>query len=128
MNGVDQAAKHVRVSWGEYPVPEVEDVAGTITGARQDILHARLDGLPAGQQQRGVEVALNATIITDTLPRVVEFNAPIHAHDSAASLGHQLKNAGGACDEVDGGCPRLFHGLKNAPAVGLHELLVGAGT
>ncbi len=71
-------------------MPEVEDVAGAITGTAQDIMHASLNGLPGCQQQRGVEVALDATVIADPCPCIVKVDAPIDTDYVTTSLGHQL--------------------------------------
>src|SRR5579859_4101039 len=100
---------------------QVEDMAGTLFRSPQYVAHPLFDGFPGSKQQRRVEVALDAALIANARPGIIQVYAPIHADDVAASRGHQLEQAGRAGAEVDGGGARRFHSFKYALSIGQDE-------
>ena len=62
-------------------------MAGTLRGAAQHIAHPFLNDLPGSEQQCGIEIALDAALVADTRPGIIQVYAPIHANDIAAGFG-----------------------------------------
>ena len=59
-----QSAQQVRVSGGGNAVSEIKNVTGTTASTTQHIVHTGLNNRPRGQQQRGIQMALDASVIT----------------------------------------------------------------
>src|SRR5947209_2611140 len=72
VNGIYEAAQQVGIGGRQDAMPQVKDVAGAIIGAAQDVVHAFFDARPGGEQQGGVEVALDAPVTADARPCVIE--------------------------------------------------------
>ena len=58
---------------------DVEDVAGTATGAVEHVVDPEPELAPRRQQRRRVEVPLHGPLEADALPRLVERQAPSRA-------------------------------------------------
>src|SRR5260370_35929041 len=80
----------------KYAVPEVEDVAGPPAGGLDDPASAVLDHGPGPEQQGGVEIALDAAVVSDHAPGLPQVDPPVEADHVAAGVAPQCKDAGGA--------------------------------
>src|SRR5258708_14137685 len=85
----------------EDAVPEVEDVPGPSAGAREHFVGGCEDALERAEQQRRIEVALDAAVGADALPRLVERRAPVGADDVAARVAPLAENRAGADAEMN---------------------------
>ncbi len=74
MDELGQPFEVVARRLGEHPVPEVEDVPRPPAGQRQDVARLPGDDVEGGQQDPGVEVALDAGA-ADPRPGLVEREA-----------------------------------------------------
>src|SRR5947208_16231977 len=79
-----EARQHVRIGGGKDAVAEVEDMPGPAAGARKHVEGARLDSLPRPEQDRGVEIALDAVPLAHRVPASVERAAPVEPGHVAA--------------------------------------------
>ncbi len=94
----------------------------TAAGAAQDVERGELRPLPRAEQDGGLEIPLNRTLLPHHRPGVVERDPPVDAERGAAGLRHlgeQLRRRAGA--EVD---RRHACGLEHARRVRRHELPV----
>src|SRR5437899_8542869 len=80
-----QPAQQVRVSGGGNAVSEIKDVTWTTASTTQHLVHAGLKNRPRGQQQRWIQIALYAAVVTNSRPRLIEVNAPIHTDHVSGS-------------------------------------------
>ena len=106
-------------------MPEVEDVPRPPAGERQDVACFPRDDVEGGEQDPGIEIALDAAA-ADPGPGLVEREAPVDADDVAPGPRHGLEEMRGGRAEVDGGHPGGGNRLEDAPAVGEDRRLVGA--
>src|SRR5207249_2188074 len=83
-------------------VAEVENVAGPSAGALQHIVGGPEHAVERSEQQRRIEIALDAAIEPDALPRFVERRAPVGADDVAARAPQLAQNRPRADAEVNG--------------------------
>src|SRR5436853_7404736 len=90
VNGFNQATQDIGRCGCKDAMSKIEDMSGTLSCAPQDIVHALLDRIPGCQQERGIGVTLDATIISDTRPGIVKVDAPINAHNTSPCLSHQF--------------------------------------
>src|SRR6266511_631129 len=104
----------------EYAVTEVENVAGSSTGARQDV--ADLTGALCGgrEQHRGLEIALDRAI-SDASPGGVQRYPPVDADDVAARCREIFEKRGGPRTEVNERNSRCARERKRLPAVQPHS-------
>ena len=79
---------------------EVEDVPGATAGAREHVGRLLLDDGPRGEQGSRVEVPLYRAA-GQTVPRLVEPDAPVEANRIPARLGHRLQQPRRPRAEVD---------------------------
>src|SRR5260370_31015208 len=84
----------------KYAVPEVEDVAGPPAGGLDDPASAVLDHGPGPEQQGGVEIALDAAVVSDHAPGLPQVDPPVDADHLAAGVAHPCKDAGRARAEM----------------------------
>src|SRR5260370_37083533 len=70
---------------GQHAMPEVEDVAGSAARAAKDVARSFAYQLRRAEQHGRVQVALDAPIVTDSLPAGLGRNAPVERHDSRPS-------------------------------------------
>src|SRR5688572_1531017 len=68
MHELDEAAQYRRISVRQHTVPQVEDVPGPPCNRGQNSLRRALHPLPWPEQQRRVEVSLDALLRPDDLP------------------------------------------------------------
>src|SRR5260370_42530008 len=80
----------------KYAVPEVEDVAGPPAGGLDDPASAVLDHGPGPEQQGGVQIALDAAVVSDHAPGLPQVDPPVEADHVAAGGAQPCKDAGGA--------------------------------
>src|SRR4029079_9364952 len=73
-------------------VAQVEDVAGTTARAVQDIVGRGNHAIERPEQQRRIQIALNAAIGPDAFPRLVERRSPIRADHIPTGLTQQIQN------------------------------------
>ena len=73
---------------------EVEDVAGTASGAVKDVLGFGAHDVPGGKKDGGIEVALDGDAVgaAETRPGGIERGMPVEADDIATSGGHQFED------------------------------------
>src|SRR6266850_8446092 len=88
MHQIHDGAHRVDLRLRQDAVAEIEDVAGTSTGALQDVPHLAVAFGGRRQQRHGLEVALNGPL-TDAGPRGIERNAPVDA-DHIATGRHEI--------------------------------------
>ena len=93
---------------------------GRPAGASQDVAGPLLNVGRLGQQDGGIQVALDRDVLADQAPGDVEIHAPVHADDVAARFAHVRQQVGGAGAEVDDGRPRR-QPLEQGPHVRLDE-------
>ena len=67
-------------------VTEVEDVAGPSARACEDLVGRREHAIERAEQQRRIEISLDAAVGADALPGFVERCAPVGANDVAPGL------------------------------------------
>jgi len=97
-------------------VAEIEDVTGSSGGATKNIFSARLQFLPVGEEQNGIEIALNATAVAESAPAVVERDAPIEANHFRSRFVHRGQQRRAVGTEInDGRSRRLqsFHQVRD---------------
>src|SRR5258708_6470432 len=75
----------------EDAVTEIEDVAGASGGAAEDVFRARLQFLPPGKQQHGIEVTLDSALVIEPRPAFVEREAPVESDDVGSGFFHSGK-------------------------------------
>src|SRR5467141_1950136 len=101
VNGLDQQLQILDAGFRKYTVAEVEDVARTAPGSAQHIARALADKVGRPEQDRGVEVALDAVVVTDATPSFVELDSPVEGDDVRTGFGDRLEQAGGVGPEMD---------------------------
>src|SRR5436190_17645708 len=69
-----EPGEHLGVCLRKNAVAEIEDVAGAAARPLEHVEHRRLDPLPRGEQDRGIEVALNGM---RQLPPGLERHPPV---------------------------------------------------
>ena len=118
---VVEPRERVGVRLRQHAVAEVEDVAGPTARAAQHVSRRLLDVRPRPEQDRRVEIALNAALCADRRPRAVELDTPVEPDDVAAGVAHVREEPGRAGAEVD---RRHVDGVEHAGRVRRGELLV----
>src|ERR1700674_3907527 len=66
---------------GKHPMPEVEDVSRPSAGTAEDVAGACAHQFRRSQQDRRVEVALDAAVVADPRPTGLERHAPVERDD-----------------------------------------------
>jgi hypothetical protein len=84
---VAEPAQVGRVGLRKDAVAEVEDVARPAADGLEDAERLGLDTLERSQQQRRVEVPLDAAPVADLGPPALDRNSPVKTDDVAASGG-----------------------------------------
>src|SRR5689334_5790692 len=85
---------------GQHAVTEIEDVSRSAARAPQYIVGSRTQAIERPEQERGIEIALNASI-ADRAPGLVEWQAPVDADDVASGFRQLTENRGRADAEVN---------------------------
>ncbi len=68
MHEANEPPEIVGIGLRHDAVSEIEDVPRPALGAPQDVLRLPLDPLPRAEQERPVQVPLDASVVADTLP------------------------------------------------------------
>jgi hypothetical protein len=112
-------------------VTEVEDVAAGRPSLGVDAPDLGLEHVEVGEQQRGVEVALQhrpsgvgACRGLETARGLVERQPPVDADDVRARLAHGRQQVGGADAEVDAGHAGVGERAEHGRGVRQHQLAV----
>src|SRR5262249_17788 len=82
-------------SRGQDTVSEVEKVPWTAVRARRHFVGRGEHAIERSEEQCRIEVALDAAVEADALPRLIERSAPIGADHVAAGLAHLAENRAG---------------------------------
>src|SRR5271170_2054863 len=98
-------------SFGEDAVAQIEDVAGASGGESKNVFGARLQLLPIGKKQDGIEIALYGAAMFEIAPALVERNAPVETDDFGSGLTHRGEQSGGVGAEINYGRARLLQAL-----------------
>ena len=89
----------------EDAVTQVEDMAGTGSGLREDSAGLAFDFRHGCEQDDRVEIALNGDVVAEPLPGPVELDPPVQADDRAAGVALELQERDGAGAEMDHRAP-----------------------
>src|SRR5579884_4078116 len=73
-----------------------------------------------------IEIALDAEIVPDALPGIIQIHAPIDTDNRGAIPFHFVQQGGRASAEVDGWSAGLSNCLEDAAIVGLHKASIDA--
>src|SRR5262249_52047221 len=90
---VDSFHKQLHVivrSRRQNSMSQIEDMPGPTSGLLQNSRHSPPDFLWIGQQNHGIEVALDGHVVTDLVPPAVKADPPIQSDDVPSSLTHEL--------------------------------------
>ena len=82
-------------------VPEIEDVTRPAADAREDVVGLLEHPRRRAEQQRRIEIALDAAVGADARPRLVDRDAPVGADDVAARLAQLFEDRRRAGAEVN---------------------------
>ena len=126
MHQVDDPREHVRIGLGEHAVAEVEDVALGGGALGEDAADLAVDDVPAGEQQRRVEVALQRPGPAAAGGGDVQRQPPVDPDDVGAGLAHGAQQLAGADPEVDARQAGVGQPLQHAGGVREHQLAVVA--
>src|SRR4029077_12100810 len=91
MHGVDQELQVLDAGVGRDTVAEVEDVPRAAAGSAQDVARALAHEPGRTEQQGRLEVALNAAVMADARPRLVQVDAPVQRDYVGASASDRLE-------------------------------------
>src|SRR5437879_2035697 len=116
----DEQLKIFNAGFGKDTVSEVEDVAEAAVGASQHVARPLPDQVGRPEQHRGVEVSLDASVVPDSLPSLVERHTPVQRDDVRARACDGLQQAGGIGPEVDPGHSEWSKWLEYRASV-LHD-------
>src|SRR2546421_13087082 len=92
LGGMDVLHQSLQVLDGavrEHAVTEVEDMPGAAPRGLDHPTGAVFDDRPGPQQQGGIQVALDATVVPARVPRPAQVDPPIHPDHVAPGLTHQ---------------------------------------
>src|SRR5438876_1340237 len=83
-----QSPEDGRVCFGWHSVPKVEYMTRPTPGTREDSARLGFDSLPGAEQDGGIEIPLNAPMVTHFGPAGIQWNAPVEPDHVAACLRH----------------------------------------
>src|ERR1700684_3819019 len=69
---------------GKDAVTQVENMAGTRSGAAEQFVYADLELGHRSKEHHRVQIALNRRAVADIHPSLVDIEAPVNAHDVAS--------------------------------------------
>src|SRR3954453_23379598 len=98
-----QLPQNDRVCFGWHTVPKVEYMTRPPSGTRENSARLGLDPLPRTDEKRGIEVALQAALVTDFRPPAVERDAPVEPDHAPAGASHFLQQGRRPSAEMDRG-------------------------
>src|SRR5690349_7228363 len=88
MNEFHQPLQMLHRAVGQHPMPEVEVVSRALAGPRDHPTRTVLEHRPGPQQPRGIEVSLDAAVVSDQPPGLAQVHPPVDADHVAAGLAH----------------------------------------
>src|SRR2546429_6179380 len=97
---------------------QIENMPWTASCTLQYVVHFGLNYGPRSEHKCGIEIALDAEIVTDALPGVIQVYAPIDADNRGSIPFHLVQQCGRAGPKVDGGRAGLPNCVKDAAIVG----------
>src|ERR1700726_33267 len=98
---LDQDLQVLERGRGQHAMPEVEDVTRLAARAPKDVARALAYQLGRAEEDGRIEVALDAPVMTDSLPAGLEWHAPVERHDVWAGRCNRLEQRRGVRAEVD---------------------------
>src|ERR1700675_75492 len=93
----------VHRGFGEDAVAQVEDVAGTRSGAAEELVDTDLEFRHGSEEHHRVEITLDGCAVTNIHPGLIDVEAPVDAHDVAAGRVQFAEVAGRSSAEVNYG-------------------------
>lgn len=115
MDKLNKTRQVVGIGLRKDSVPKVEDVAWPIARSTEDVTSTLSNSFERSEQGRWVEVALDAPVVADTCPRLVQGDAPVNAEEVSSRTGHPLQKGGCPGPEVDRGYAEFLQGRQNTP-------------
>jgi hypothetical protein len=103
MNHLDNRLNILDRSPRQHAMTEIKYMSGTALRRLQNAFDLLPNFLDRRAQDHWIEITLNAHIVSDTLPGIVEIDAPVQADDIAPRLPHQLKQGSGTGAKMDDG-------------------------
>jgi carboxymethylenebutenolidase len=101
-------------------VAKIEDVARASGSAAEDVFRARLQFLPIGEEQNGIEIALHRALMTEASPAIVERDTPVEPDHVGSSLFHGGQERGAVGAEINDGRASFLQLPHHAGDVGEH--------
>src|ERR1700704_7053176 len=101
VDGVHQQLQIFERGRRQHSVAEVEDVARPSAGSAKNLAGALAHELGWAQQHGRIEVALNAAVLTETLPADIERHPPVEGDDIWAGRRDRLDQRTGVRPEMD---------------------------
>jgi hypothetical protein len=80
VDGFDEQLQVLKRCRRQHPVPEIEDVARLSAGTAKHIPRAFANQIGRTEEHCGIEVALDASIVTHALPTIVQRHSPVEGH------------------------------------------------
>src|SRR5438874_6378676 len=105
-------------------VAEIEDVAGAPARAFEHIVNRFEDAIERRKQHGWIEVALNAAVVADAFPGLVERYPPVGADDVAPGVADVAQNRSGAHAEMNRRDAKARDAIEDPPRVRKDELAV----
>ncbi len=105
---------------------EIENVPGAPAGAAKDVLGSGEQAIGWSEQERRVEIALDAPVVAHDRPGLVERDPPVDTDHVAAGLAHVAEERRRPDAEVNRGHAERAKGIEDARGVRLDELAVVA--
>src|SRR5687767_5681224 len=91
MNSFDQRNHILDRSLGQNPMSQVENVARPSCGLLKNLLRLRPDVIFACKQCHRIEVSHYPDIVSETLPGLIQADAPVEPNYVAAGFTHQFE-------------------------------------
>src|SRR6266571_9104783 len=102
VNEIDQFFRSFRRRLRQYPMAQIEHVAGPSSNPCQNLLCTSLYKMPLAQERCGVQVALNRHI-SNLAPCLVDRDSPVNPYHVSTRVLHRLKNSRCPHTKVDPG-------------------------
>src|SRR5205807_8868062 len=81
VHGLDEQLEVFDGRLGQHAMTEVEDVAGPAARPSQHVIRPRSDQVGRSEQHGGIEVALDAMLVSDPIPALVKRDTPVQRDD-----------------------------------------------
>src|SRR5260370_3771319 len=95
---------------------EIENVSRPSAGTPQNFLRARLQFLPAGEEQNRIQIALHGAAKFQAAPAFVKRNAPVEPNHFRSGFFHRRKKSGAIRTEINdwrSAALQAFHQIGN---------------